>query len=204
MWYTGQTGGHSAIGYASSTDGVEWKRMRDKPVLRPDQPWEKAAVMCPDVIWDGNEKIYKMWYSGGEQYEPDAIGYATSPDGKTWTKLKKNPVFKSDPAIAWEKHKVTACQVIRDGSWYVMFYIGFRDTDHAQIGIARSRDDVTRWQRLPVNPIISPSPGQWDADACYKPYAIFDGKKWLLWYNGRREDREQIGVVTHEGRELGF
>ena len=29
-----------------------------------------------------------MWYSGGEQYEPDAIGYATSKDGIDWTKCR--------------------------------------------------------------------------------------------------------------------
>ena len=204
MWYTGQTGGQSAIGYATSADGVEWKRMSDQPVLHAEQHWEKVAVMCPDVLWDSHERLYKMWYSGGEQYEPDAIGFATSPDGMVWSKRDKNPIFKSDPAIPWEKDKVTACQVIRDGNWYVMFYIGFRDRDHAQIGIARSKDGVTRWQRLPANPIISPSAGQWDADACYKPFAIFDGAKWLLWYNGRHADREQIGVAIHEGRDLGF
>jgi predicted GH43/DUF377 family glycosyl hydrolase len=85
-----------------------------------------------------------------------------------------------------------------------MFYIGFRDTDHAQIGVARSKDGITNWQRLPANPIVRPTPGGWDADACYKPYVIYDGRKWLLWYNGRHGGLEQIGVVTHEGRDLGF
>ena len=37
--------------------------------------------MCPHVIWDEEMKLFRMWYSGGEQYEPNAIGYATSPDG---------------------------------------------------------------------------------------------------------------------------
>ena len=209
MWYTGQADagqptGHSAIGYATSNDGVTWKRMSDKPVLSADQPWEKVAVMCPNVIWDKKAGLYKMWYSGGEQYEPDAIGYATSPDGMVWTKHKDNPIFKSDPTIEWEQDKVTACQVVKDGKWYLMFYIGFRDVDHAQIGIARSKDGITNWQRLSVNPIIRPGQDQWDADACYKPYAIFDGKKWLLWYNGRREHMEQIGMAIHEGHNLGF
>jgi predicted GH43/DUF377 family glycosyl hydrolase len=204
MWYTGQAGEHSALGYATSADGVVWRRMNDKPVLAPDQPWEKAAVMCPDVIWDESAHLYKMWYSGGEQYEPDAIGYATSPDGMVWTKDKSNPIFKSDPKIPWEQDKVTACQVVEDAGWYLIFYIGFRDVDHAQIGIARSRDGITNWQRLPANPIIRPGAGQWDADACYKPYAIFDGKDWLLWYNGRNGHLEQIGVAIHKGRNLGF
>ena len=204
LWYTGQANGRSAIGYATSDDGVVWKRQSDQPVLVADQPWEKVAVMCPNVIWDRKTKLYKMWYSGGDQYEPDAIGYATSPDGITWTKREANPVFKSDPGIEWEQAKVTACQVVQDGGWYLMFYIGFRDVDHAQIGVARSKDGLTNWHRLAANPIIRPTQDQWDADACYKPFAIYDGKKWLLWYNGRREHVEQIGVAFHTGHKLGF
>lgn len=206
MWYTGQANGHSAIGYATSSDGVVWKRMSDKPVLSADQPWEKVAVMCPDVIWDNKAKLYKMWYSGGDQYEPDAIGYATSPDGMVWTKREGNPIFAADPKIKWEQDKVTACQVVFDRGWYLMFYIGFRDVDHAQIGVARSRDGITNWQRLPANPIVRPTPGGWDSDACYKPYAIYSGsdKEWSLWYNGRNDGLEQIGVVIHKGHNLGF
>jgi len=204
MWYTGQSRGRSQIGYATSPDGVIWKRMSEKPVLSPDQPWEKVAVMCPDVIWDGTSRIFRMWYSGGEQYEPDAIGYATSADGINWIKHADNPVFKSDPSASWEKYKVTACQVVEDEGWYLMFYIGFRDVDHAQIGLARSRDGLSHWERNPANPIVHPDPDAWDHDACYKPYAIYDGQQWLLWYNGRHGGMEQIGVALHEGHNLGF
>src|SRR6202034_511191 len=132
MWYTGQAKGHSWIGYATSPDGSTWTRDGDKPVLSPDQKWEKVAVMSPDVMWDEKAKEYRMWYSGGEQYEPDAIGYATSPDGRRWTKSAQNPVFKSDPTVEWEKYKVTACQIVQDDGWYLMYYIGFRDVDHAK------------------------------------------------------------------------
>ena len=204
MWYTGQAKGHSYIGHATSPDGLTWTRMSEKPVLSPDKPWEQAAVMCPDVMWDITSKLYRMWYSGGEQYEPDAIGYATSPDGNTWTKLDANPIFKADPQRAWEQHKVTACQVLHHGDWYYMFYIGFRDVDHAQIGIARSRDGIHDWQRHPANPIIGPTPNGWDHDATYKPSVVFDAGRWLLWYNGRHGGMEQIGLATHEGENLGF
>jgi len=204
LWYTGQARGHSWIGYATSNDGITWKRMSGQPVLSPEKPWEKVAVMCPHVVWDESAKLFRMWYSGGEQNEPNAIGYATSPDGLKWTKHDLNPVFIPDPQNPWEKHKVTACQVVNQGPWYLMFYIGFRDEPHAQIGLARSRDGITNWRRHPANPIIRPGENEWDHDACYKPYAIFDGKKWLLWYNGRHGGLEQIGAAFHDGLDLGF
>jgi predicted GH43/DUF377 family glycosyl hydrolase len=204
MWYTGQARGHSWIGYATSPDGVAWKRVSRKPVLSFEKPWEKAAVMCPHVLWNAEKGLFQMWYSGGEQYEPNAIGYATSRDGVTWIKDAGNPIFSGDASLAWERDRVTACQVEKHGDYYLMFYIGFRDVDHAQIGVARSKDGVTGWQRHPANPIIRPGRDRWDHDACYKPCAIFDGRKWLLWYNGRHGGLEQIGVVFHEGEDLGF
>ncbi|MDR3690256.1 MAG: family 43 glycosylhydrolase [Fimbriimonas sp.] len=204
IWYTGQFDGRSSIGFATSTDGVQWER-REKPVMEPDRPWEKVAVMCPSVLWDESAHLYRMWYSGGEQYEPDAIGYAVSSDGVHWKK-EANPIFEADPSSRWEQYKVTACQVLRHQGWYVMFYIGFRDIDHAQIGIARSRDGISHWERLKDNPIVSPTVEGWDADACYKPFAIFDksSNRWMLWYNGRHGGLEQIGLAVKRGTGLGF
>jgi beta-1,2-mannobiose phosphorylase / 1,2-beta-oligomannan phosphorylase len=204
MWFTGQAKGKSWVGYATSPDGKTWKRMSDQPVLSPEKLWERVAVMCPHVLYDDKEKLYRMWYSGGEQYEPNAIGYATSVDGLKWTKHDSNPIFRPDPETVWDKDRVTACQVLRHGDWHLMFYIGFRDEHHAQIGLARSKDGIMGWQRHPANPVIRPGKDKWDHDAVYKPYAIFDGRRWLLWYNGRKGGMEQIGLAIHEGEDLGF
>lgn len=204
MWYTGQARGQSWIGSATSPDGKTWTRRSDRPVLSPEKGWEKVAVMCPHVLYDEQARQFRMWYSGGEQYEPNAIGYATSPDGLKWTKHAGNPIFRPDPKLAWEKDRVTACQVVRQGDWHLMFYIGFADINRAQIGVARSRDGITGWERHPANPIIRTGAGKWDHDAVYKPYAILDHGRWLLWYNGRRGAVEQIGLAVHEGEDLGF
>jgi len=202
LWYTGQARQNSWIGYATSSDGRRFERRSAKPVLSPEEPWEKTSVMCPHVIWDTRLELFRMWYSGGEQYEPDAIGYATSADGMHWRRNRQNPVFRPDPTVEWERHKVTACQVVQQREMHYMFYIGFRDVDHAQIGLARSRDGVSGWERLPANPIIRPGRDKWGHDACYKPFAILDGNKWMLWYNGRHKTLEQIGLAIHEGKTL--
>jgi predicted GH43/DUF377 family glycosyl hydrolase len=204
LWYTGQAQGkYSWIGYATSKDGINFERQSNEPVLSAEEPWEKVAVMCPHVIWDEKEKLFKMWYSGGEQYEPDAIGYATSKDGMKWNK-RKDPIFVADPDNTWEQYKVTACQVIKRENDYLMFYIGFRDIDFAQIGMARSKNGIDKWERYPANPVIMPTPGTWDASACYKPYAIQEKDRWVLWYNGRNGGLEQIGVAFYNNNRLDF
>jgi beta-1,2-mannobiose phosphorylase / 1,2-beta-oligomannan phosphorylase len=204
MWYTGQAKGRSAIGYATSADGIAWVRQSEKPVLVSEAPWEGVAVMCPHVMWDAAERVWKMWYSAGDQYEPNAIGYATSTDGLRWQKYASNPVLAPDPRYDWEKNRVTAAQVVIWRGWYYAFYIGFRDIDHAQIGLARSKDGITGWVRHAGNPIVRPTPGGWDADACYKPFAVYSNGGWKLWYNGRHIHLEQIGLVKHTGKSLGF
>ncbi|MEO8394122.1 MAG: hypothetical protein ABI700_14120 [Chloroflexota bacterium] len=99
LWYTGQIQDSpregSWLGYATSPDGHAWARASEQPVMSPELPWEKVAVMCPHVLWDETERVFKMWYSAGEQYEPNAIGYATSEDGRTWRKHAANPDFLS-------------------------------------------------------------------------------------------------------------
>jgi len=205
MWYTGQNASASAIGLATSLDGITWTRSA-QPVLRAERPWEKVAVMSPHVIFDQASDSYRLWYSGGDQYEPDAIGYATSPDGITWTKDPTNPIFGASSAGAWDGYKVTAADVEPygvGGSGFVMFYIGFSDVNHAQIGVAFSPDGIGSWTRASGNPIIRPgNPLSWDASAVYKPAVIHEDGRWLLWYNGRHGTVEQIGRAVHESDVL--
>jgi beta-1,2-mannobiose phosphorylase / 1,2-beta-oligomannan phosphorylase len=215
LWYTGQTEKRSWIGYARSTDGRSWKREnpaanagdsngKTRAVLSPEVAWEKVAVMAPHVLWDAKERVYKMWYSGGEQYEPNALGYATSPDGVNWTKFAGNPVMEGDRHFAWEQERVTAAHLMKHGDFYYAFYIGFKNINDAAIGLARSRDGIRGWERLPANPIVRPSFLGWDSSACYKPSVIYEDGRWMLWYNGRHRQVEQIGLATHEGENIGF
>lgn len=206
MWFTGQARGYSWIGYAVSDDCRHWKRMSDQPVLYSERPYEGPSVMNPFVMWDEDMKLYRMWYAAGEQYEPNVLAYATSLDGIHWDKLPGNPIFTCCKKYPYEQDRVGACQIIKCDGWHYMFYIGYEDIDTARICIARSRNGITNWQRLPANPIVSPSPGKWDENACYKPSVVRDAEnnRWLLWYNGRRGGEEYIGLVIHEGLDLGF
>jgi sucrose-6-phosphate hydrolase SacC (GH32 family) len=87
---------------------------------------------------------------------------------------------------------------------YVMFYIGYRDIDTANICVAKSPDGLTRWEKSRFNPLVVPTPDGWDAAACYKPSVLWDEKenRWMLWYNGRVGHDERIGLVLKTGREL--
>ena len=200
MWYTGQAHGNSYIGCAESADGLTFRRVQTAPVLFPEAPWEGASVMNPCVLYENG--VYRMWYSAGETYEPNVLCYAESGDGLHWHKSARNPILEKDPLNAYERDRIGGCQVLPHKKYgYLVFYIGYRDINTACICAAASADGVTDFRRCRLNPLIAPTPGAWDADACYKPTALYDAEKdvWRIWYNGRAGNKEYIGLAEKQG-----
>ena len=195
MWYTGQARGHSWIGVARSADGIRFERFRKEPVLSFETDFEGESVMNPFVLYENG--VFRMWYAAGETYEPNVICYAESPDGISWTKHPQNPIFTCAPENEYEQARIGAVQVLSEKNGYLMFYIGYRDIHTACICAARSADGITGWKRVPENPLVTPTPGSWDENSCYKPTVVRDaGGVYHLWYNGRRQGFEYIGYAT--------
>lgn len=198
LWYTGQNWEthQGGIGLATSRDGLTWERASDRPVMAPAGGWEKGSLMCPHVLHEGGR--FRMWYSAGEMYEPDAIGYAESADGLNWKREDSNPVLR--PAGGWEADRVAAVCIVPRATDYLAFYVGFANGfENSQIGMARSPDGIHDWQRYDGNPIIGPGPaGSWDDCNVYKPFAVRFHDRWFVWYNASRHSdrREQIGLAT--------
>jgi len=207
MWYTGQnipskSDGESSIGYASSKDGINWTRREGGPVLKPDQSWENSTACSPHVIWD--EGKFKMWYSGGGILEAEAIGYATSEDGIHWMKEQKNPIFKADPGEFWEMYKVGSSFVFKEDGWYNMLYMGYDADVMPSLGLARSRDGITGWQRHVDNPVIAGTEGIWDFGGIRKASLVKEENGYKLWYTGRNRKLTEIGAAFHSGFDLSF
>jgi predicted GH43/DUF377 family glycosyl hydrolase len=207
LWYTGQnfSAGISALGLARSEDGLHWQRVQEGPVLAAEGGWEKGAVMCPHVLAEGGPARrsfsaggFRMWYSGGEMFEPDAVGYAESADGIHWQRAAQNPVLRA--GTGWEGARVTAACIVPRERDYLAFYIGFGEGyERSQIGLARSADGVRDWERYPGNPVVTPgAAGEWDDCNVYKPYVLRWRERWYLWYNASRasDRREQLGLAV--------
>lgn len=204
MWYSGQARGHTRIGYATSRDGVHFRRVSRLPVMISEYPHEGFSVMNPYVRWDEARHLWRMWYASGETFEPNVLCYAESPDGLKWEKSPLNPIFVKGEGDSWDRDRIGACEVhpLEDGRW-VMFYIGYSDIHTARIGAAISANGIAGWTRLKANPLVEPTPGEWDSTAVYKPSVVRERDRWLLWYNGRTQTREYIGMAEHRGTDLG-
>ncbi len=49
------------------------------PVLSPERPWEENFAVPLTVMFDDEQKLYRMWYRPG--YGKFNLGYLTSADG---------------------------------------------------------------------------------------------------------------------------
>lgn len=198
MWFTGQGERGTSIGLAHSDDGLVFRKVLDEPVLTFEDFPGCEAVMNPCVIWDDNFNCFRMWFAAGEEYEPDVLYVAESPDGVVWTLADDAPVLRKG-TNGYDRAKVGGCDVIalENGLGYIMFYIGYQNVDVARICAAWSPDGLT-WERFRENPLISPAKDSWDSDAVYKPAALIDKEAGAcrVWYNGRRGTSEKIGLAT--------
>lgn len=203
LYYTKQINNEvSEIYVGTGVDGVSFD-FKETPVLTADLNFEAKSVMNPNVIYNPNTNEFMMYYAAGEIYEPDVIGLATSKDGYIWTK-KQKPVLEKNPnEDSLDYFKVGATDVhIIDGVFY-MFYIGYTDINTARI-ILTTSDDGETFNRSYYELIAAPEQNSFDNDAVYKPSAVYDKKtdKWNLYYNGRTNTSEFIGLYTKNGREL--
>jgi len=181
MWYSAKDDDRVVICWATSADGLNWRPQG--VAIAPEEPWEKSAVMCPSVLRDPDGG-YHMWYSGGEQYEPDAIGYARSDDGIHWRRLP-TPVLSPEADSTWEAERVAGAHVFRSNGHLYAAYIGFANGfEDSSIGIARSSDGI-HWERHAGNPVIRRGQaGEFDSINVYKPFVVVDGDEWRMWFNG--------------------
>ncbi|NIM94739.1 MAG: DUF11 domain-containing protein [Anaerolineales bacterium] len=183
LWYIGADASWTRqIGLAISPDGEIWTKEGSNPVLSPTEPWEGTALGGPSVIFDGG--LFKMWYMAFDSSGVGRIGYATSPDGITWTKYGGNPVLDTGTTGSWESDDVTTPTVIKEGSTYHMWYGGY-DGGAFRIGHATSSDGIN-WTKDGSNPVLDVGPGgEWDWLSVYSPSVIKVGDEYQLMYSGK-------------------
>ncbi len=127
--------------------------------------YENGGVQEPAVIWDEDERKFRMWYTGHTRdtvtytYNGQKLtravrirqtGYATSSDGISWLKYAGNPVFQPMRETGWEEwFAVDHPAILKDPrKGYHLFYFSWYS-----IGHAFSEDGIT-WTRNAANPLL--------------------------------------------------
>lgn len=174
MWFSAQEWKGEeriAIGYAVSTNGIQWQQVQDQPVLTGDIGyWDTHSVTSPSVVLING--TYHMWYTGYEKSgSSPAIGYATSSNGVSWNK-------QTEPVVTGAVSTVTDRGVqdphiisYNNGQLYEMWFVA--NTRNEQSLTRLYSTNGTYWQ---VNdeelPLVIQENGSF-----VEPYVITDASR---------------------------
>jgi hypothetical protein len=185
MWYNGGSGqGAGGVGYAWSTNGIDWTKYSDNPVVSPGPlSWDADNTEEPCVMSDGADG-FRMWYAGVPlNLTTLQVGYATAINETTWVKADSiNPVFSPMPGT-WEPTWLRTPRVLWDTAGYQMLYSAGPpyNTNARGIGYATSVDGIS-WARAAGNPVLQSTQGTWDEGGIWVGDVMFDGGAYHMWY----------------------
>ena len=187
------------IGYATSPDGINWTKLADPVLEAGTEPWEAGGVMSGCIMPSIGE--YKMWYTGYTTAVANGnicLGYATSPDGISWQRNTiNNPVLEPGNPGGWDDTHLFFPLVLTEDNLYYMWYTG-SDSPFglSQVGLATSSDGIIDWEKHEGNPVLSPTPGQWDGERIEGGSVMLVGDTLYMWYSATNGSIWQIGLAT--------
>ncbi len=145
-----------------------------------------------------------MWYAATDLNESEFnIGYAFSVNGINWQRdTLNNPVLEVGSPGSWDEYAVSIPFVHRIDSTYYMWYFGWKNNpfyfegENIKGGLAFSNDGI-HWTKYDdpatisapyaeSDPVLMPSPGQWDGSNVVGGSVLVFGDTLHLWYDGWR------------------
>lgn len=146
----GESGGDYSIGYATSTNGLDFTRQSvDNPILAGTATeWDEDGVKFPQVYYDSGAeeaKRWKMLYVGvASGVSQIGHAYAASPGGP-WTKYVNNPVIPVGGVDAWDETSLNVCTLEKKDTTFYVYYSGNDDgAEVLKIGLAT----FTNWESI--------------------------------------------------------
>lgn len=186
LWF-----GSGSFDVATSQDGVTFTDQQRR-ILTPTQvgTFAQTSLIYPEVRPSLAGDGYRMWFTGfnGQQL---SIGTAYSADGISWTP-EPSPVVTLREGGDFDNKAVGQPEVHLTPDALYMWHGGY-DTSNTdpgpwRIGLSRSTDDGSTWERMGVSlPLTEDGDDMWSTR---DPAVIqkSDGSGWLMVYVGMRDD----------------
>lgn len=188
MYYVGVTSinGDSYVGYATSTDGINWSK-HPNPVIAFQ--YRRMAV---NTVLKYADNYYLYYNYTDTRTGETGIGMTTSADGLAWTNVKDNILTISQP---WEtNYLISPCVRIENGI-FVMYY---GTLSNNAFGTAVSTDGIN-WKKSTNNPIFTQANTNWSDQVRY-PYVIKVNDVYRLYYTGYKYGL--LAIAFAEGIKL--
>ena len=162
-----------------------------QPILSPQgEGFEANGVFNPAVVKMGDRFV--MLYRAQDKQGISRLGYATSPDGVTFTR-EAAPVL--GPEAEYERGGgVEDPRLVQIDGLYYLTYTAYNGKD-AQLALATSRD-LRRWDRKGV--ILPAYKGRWNVNwtkaGAILPQRI-GGRYWMYYMADAKAARDQTGIA---------
>ncbi len=191
--------GADEIVEVKSPGGIIWKKDPRNPVLSGGGGTGYSLAMNPYVIYNADSARFEMWFNraaSSSALRPWLVGYATSPDGSTWTQ-RPSAVLSPTPG-AWDANTTEVPMVIRENGTYKMWYSSYlNSTSPGYIGYATSPDGIN-WTKHAGNPIFGPGTALWEAGGPFACSVMPVPGGYKIWYDAydASANTSRIGYAT--------
>ena len=168
MWYTGYKGNDNDpkyLGYATSDDGINWKRYQESPIF--NEKWTE------DMFVTKQDSLYYMYAEG----KNDVAHLLTSTDGIKW-KEQGDLIIVTTKGDTIPGPYGTPSVWIENGKWYL-----FYERNDEGIWIASSTDR-RNWTNVQDEPVLGLGPETYDKAAVASNQVIKYKDKYYMYYHG--------------------
>ncbi len=209
LYYTGWNLGvtvpfRNSIGLAVSSDGINFKKMFEGPVLDRNETEPHFSASC---CVDHQFGKWRIWYLNCVKWEMENnkpkhsyhIKYAESNDGIHW---KRDGIVAIDFKNKLE-YAISVPRVHKSENGYVMWYSyrGSEESKNYKIGFAQSHDGI-KWNRKDELIDLYPATTGWDQEMqCYPCIISYRNKLYML-YNGNGYGKTGIGIAVLENQTM--
>jgi hypothetical protein len=169
LWYTGYDGtpdGTRLLGYATSPDGIQWKRWPMNPLYRDH--WVEDMMV---VKHDGK---YLMFAEGKD----DRAQLLVSADGVSWKRVSQLDIRMKDGKPIADGPYGTPTAWHEGDKWYL-----FYERMDRGVWLATSKD-LKVWTNVRDEPVLKPGPGAYDRDLIALNQIIKHKGRYYAYYHG--------------------
>jgi hypothetical protein len=134
-----------------------------------------------------------MWYEAVPDGNKSKVGYATSSDGKTWTK-RGSVLSPSEPWEGGSNGEISPNTILIENGVYKMWYHSFGNDQKRRIGYATSPNGIN-WTKHPTPVLGLGSAGSFDDYFVTEPRVFNLGNgQYRMYYGAVRQSQQGIGV----------
>lgn len=180
MWYTGFEGGggddgpNLKLGYATSSDGLQWKRYPDNPIY--DKSW------IEDMMVVKRDDTYYMFTEG----QHDIAQLLTSKDGIHWTLIGPLDIRLTNDQPISDGPRGTPTAYFENDKWY-LFY------ERRDLGIwLATSNDTKVWRNVDDEPVMKLGPAEYDSRQIAMNQVVKYNGYYYAYYHGSGHEKPRL------------